>query len=134
MPYLQNMTFAAFRSNALASLSLVSMMALIVLSGCSSAPRELEVRTVPTEVARPPERANVPDPQPVNLQEIDWVVLTPETIPENLEWVFIGLTPEDYERLSLNQAELLRWITEAKWRLRYYRGELPADATPPPQG
>ncbi|AKQ75792.1 hypothetical protein FDH82_gp02 [Roseobacter phage RDJL Phi 2] len=89
------------------------------------------MRTVPTEVVRPPERASVPDPQPVDLQEVDWVVLTPDTVPEDLEWVFIGLTPEDYERLSLNQAELLRWITEARWRLRYYRGELPADATPP---
>lgn len=90
------------------------------------------MRTVPTEVERPPERSNVPDPNPVDLQEVDWVVLTPDTVPPaDTEWVFIGLTPEDYERLSLNQAELLRWITEARWRLRYYRGELPASATPP---
>lgn len=89
------------------------------------------MRTVPTEVERPPERTSIPDPQPVDLQEVDWRVLTPDTIPEDLGWAFIALTPEDYERLSLNQAELLRWITEARWRLRYYRGELPATATPP---
>lgn len=90
------------------------------------------MRTVPTEVERPPEIAPIPNPNPVDLQEIDWVILTPDTAPlAGTEWVFIALTPDDYERLSLNQAELLRWILEAQWRLKYYRGELPATATLP---
>lgn len=89
------------------------------------------MRTVQTEVGLPPERPNIPNPDPVDLQEVDWVVLTPDTVPTEEEWVLIGLSPEDYERLSLNQAELLRWITEARWRLRYYRGELPSTAMPP---
>lgn len=103
-----------------------------MLTGCSSAPQALEVLTVETPVELPPERPNVPDPSPVILQDIDWVVVTPQTVPPmDIEWVFFALSPEDYELLALNQAELIRWISEAKWRLMYYRGELPLSATPP---
>lgn len=52
-----------------------------------------------------------------------WKVLTPETLPEGDEWVYFGLSVRDYEALSLNQADVLRWVQEAVWRLRYYSGE-----------
>mgnify|MGYP000580646553 CR=1 FL=1 len=83
----------------------------------------LDVRTVPTTISEPDAIPNVPNPDPVRLSELEWKVLTPSTIPEG-EWVYIALTPQQYEVLSQNQAELLRWITEAAWRLKYYRGEL----------
>lgn len=38
------------------------------------------------------------------------------------DFVFIALTPRDYENLAINNAEALRWVKEAKWRLDYYRG------------
>ncbi|KFH18444.1 hypothetical protein IB60_17210 [Brucella abortus LMN1] len=94
-------------------------------------PRELQVRTAPIEVARPDPRPSLPDPRPVQQREVTWRVLTPDDLPDGPGWVFFGLTPDEYEDLALNQAELLRFITEAKWRLRYYRGELPPGATPP---
>ena len=50
---------------------------------------------------------------------IKWVVVTPENIPQS-DFVFIALTPREYEKLSQNQAELRRWIEEAMWRLEYY--------------
>ena len=40
------------------------------------------------------------------------------------DFVFFALTPQDYENLSTNFADVTRWITEAMWRLNYYRGEV----------
>ena len=53
-----------------------------------------------------------------------WVVITPETLAEHTAepgWVFIALTPKQYENLSKNTAETLRWITEAANQLEHYR-------------
>jgi hypothetical protein len=59
---------------------------------------------------------------------VKWVVLTPEIKP-NPAAVYFALTPEQYERLALNMSRIKRWMEEAAWRLKYYRGELPdADA------
>jgi hypothetical protein len=63
----------------------------------------------------------LPDPAPVNLKDIKWVVISNKKLPTAEEWVYISLTPKEYEELAQNQAELLRWIKEAKWRLEHYR-------------
>ena len=88
---------------------------------------------------RPPEIIALPLPQPIQMLSFKgdpFTILTPETIPineryedqredifEDMEWVFFGVTPSNYEVLSKNQAEVLRWITEAMWRLLYYSNE-----------
>lgn len=84
----------------------------------------MEVQTVPIEVPRPPERPTLPAPLPVSLLPVDWVVVTSDSLPPGDGWVIIGLTPAQYEALSLNMAELLRWAQEAGYQIRYYRGEL----------
>ncbi len=77
---------------------------------------------------RPPEHPPLPDPRPIHQREgISWRVLTPTTLPEGDDWVFFGVTPQDYEDMSLNQADILRFVEEAKWRLRYYTGKLGPD-------
>lgn len=93
-------------------------------------PTPTEIRTVEIEVERPVPRPPVPRPQPVDLSDIDWIVITPETLPEGDAWVIFGISPEDYERLSGNTAELLRWIREAGWRLDYYEGKITATQIP----
>lgn len=37
--------------------------------------------------------------------------------------VYFVLSPGDYENLSLNMAEILRWNREVVWQLEYYRRE-----------
>jgi len=59
--------------------------------------------------------------------------MTPETLPEDDDWVFFAVTPQDYESLSLNYADFLRWAQEAQWRFDYYRGELDSQQPPPEQ-
>lgn len=73
---------------------------------------------------RPDLTPPLPDPAPLELRPVDWAVVTAETLPQGEGWVLMGLTPEQYENLSLNTAEMLRYVREAKWRLRYYRGEV----------
>ena len=94
------------------------MAALLVLGGCSSTPvHEVEVATldVPLPESRPP----IPDPEPIQVLPLKWVVITPDRLPEG-RYVFFALTPREYENLSANMAEFLRWIKEARWRLDYY--------------
>ena len=71
----------------------------------------------------PPVRPNLPDPRPVDLSTFEFKVLTEKTLPTEPGWVYYGITPEAYETMSRNTAELLRWIQEADWRLQYYKGE-----------
>ena len=91
------------------------------------------MRAVAEQIERAPERPPLPNPKPIEQRDFSWVVITPDRLPEGDDWVFFGLTPRDYESLSLNTADTLRWVREAMWRLRYYRGELPANTTPPDQ-
>lgn len=87
------------------------------------------MKTTEIQVDRPTSLPNLPNPEPLKLRPFDWQVITPETVPEGDDWVFLAITPRDYETLSLNTAELMRFIREAMWRLRYYRGELPQEKT-----
>lgn len=133
MTYSLSTTSQSSRAGSRASLRVASILALGLLSACSSVPQALKVLTAPVEIEKPAERPPLPNPKPIAQREVEWVVLTPDTLPEGTGWVFFAITPRDYEDASLNQAEVLRFVREATWRLRYYRGELPANATPPDQ-
>lgn len=105
-------------------LSALSIAGLLALTGCLSAPPREVLTATPIEVERPPERPVIPNPDPIRLRDVQWRVITPETLPEGEDWVFYAVDAEGYEDLSLNNAETTRWVIEASYRLRYYRGEL----------
>lgn len=46
---------------------------------------------------------------------VEWTVLETE------DGLLIGLTTRQFENLTENLAELLRWMRETRWRLDYYR-------------
>src|SRR3546814_66691 len=110
------------RSRSRALLSAVSMTALLTFSGCSSLP-QLDIRTAPVDAPRPAALPNIPNPKPIETALVEWVVLTPERLPTEDGWVYYGLTPEQYETLARNMAEILRGVRAAQWRLEYSRGE-----------
>lgn len=83
----------------------------------------MDVQTIPVEVERPAPRPVLPDPKPIDQAPFEWEVITPERLPEGERWVRYSLTVRDYETLARNIADILRWVKEAEWRLRYYRGE-----------
>lgn len=69
--------------------------------------------------------AVLPTPTPVKLHNINWEVIV---IPDGEDTkVYFAISPGDYENLSLNMAEILRWNREMKWQLRYYIKEVSTD-------
>ena len=100
-----------------------------VVSGCSlfqprTAPVEVKTITLPAPMYHPPM------PLEVNLQDIKWRVLTPEVMEEYLQLVkegkapaepYYALSTQGYESLSMNMAELKRYVTNVLAIIEYYR-------------
>ena len=66
-----------------------------------------------------PTKQTLPNPEPVQQLPVTWIVLTPKTPPSG-DYVWIAISPRDYENLSRNEADIIRWIKEAGFRLEYY--------------
>jgi len=45
--------------------------------------------------------------------------------------VFFGITPKQYENMSLNTVEIDRFMKEALWLFRYYRGGITSEYDAP---
>lgn len=79
------------------------------------------------EVERTP--LNLPDPDPFQGREVEWVVITSENAQEiwaeleknNTDMVLFGLTDEGYESLALNMAEIRNIINEYRIILVKYK-------------
>lgn len=65
------------------------------------------------DLAKPAEKPALPRPAELSLGDVSWTV-TPEGK--------FCLDARGYEQLSRNNAEVLRWISEASWQIDYYRG------------
>lgn len=71
-------------------------------------------------------------PKPLNLHDIEWYVVTPENIDEFLKRfeneagtsVFFAISVTDYENMSLNVAELKRYINQQKAIIIYYEDSI----------
>ena len=98
----------------------------LLVSSCASWPKltQIEVQTV--EVER-----NIPiqnRPQQLNLSDITWYVVTKENFEEfkkryekeNGMFLFYVISVRDYETLSLNMAEIKRYIEQQKQIIIYY--------------
>ncbi len=109
------------------SAALVAM--LWGVSACSLLPDKPERLVVDSIVASLPDtpHTNLPLPSGVALLPVKWTVLSSKIGDKQFacqgDFVYIALTPPYYENLSRNNAELLRWVTEAAWQLRYYQAQ-----------
>jgi len=86
----------------------------ILLTGCGASynPPPIHLDTVTAE--RPDPRPPLPDPNPIEVTNVDWTVI------ETPEGPMLVLDQRQFENLSNNLAEILRWVREAAWRLHYY--------------
>ena len=102
----------------------------LIVSSCASWPKltQIEVQTV--EVER-----NIPiqnRPRQLNLSDITWYVVTKENFEEfkkryekeNGMFLFYVISVRDYETLSLNMAEIKRYIEQQKQIIIYYEKAL----------
>ena len=86
---------------------------LTLISGCSSV-KDLQIFT--KEVERTP--LNLDAPKPLSMNKLDWIIITEENYKEvfdklrkeNKSAVLFGLTDDGYETLSLNFAQVRKYI------------------------
>ena len=100
------------------------LLLLILISGCSLIPNQVEVQTKFVE-------RNIPiqgHPKGVTLYPVTFYAVTEENFEEfktkfkeeNADFVFFALSVPDYENLSLNVGELKRYIDQQKTIIVYY--------------
>lgn len=98
---------------------------LIGLSACSST-SSIEVSTKPIDI----EVAKTADPEAVQMLPVKFRVVTKDTLDsfiselaktQNGVPVFIAITVKDYENLTLNFADLRRYIEQQQSVIVYYR-------------
>lgn len=110
---------------------IASLMALTV-SGCASwfsddqprPPVEIVTREIPQRIYQPPA------PNPLQLEDVEWFVITEENFEEQLGrlqelqgggWVIFAITPQDYENMAYNFQEMRRYIRQQGEIIIYYR-------------
>lgn len=108
---------------------LISIALAVFVSSCSMIPSQTRPVEVVT-IAEPMPMYHPPLPLEVQLVDVDWSVLTPELMAEYLQRVEAGeaprsayyaLTTKEYENLSMNMAELKRYLKDTMHIIEFYR-------------
>ena len=102
---------------------------LFYFTACSALPTQPKPVEVIT-VAEPSPMYHPPLPIELSMADIDWEILTPQIMEEYLsdletgsapETAYYSLTTKDYENLSMNMAEIKRYIKETLHIIKFYR-------------
>jgi len=102
-------------------LTFIAIFSLALLAACSST-KKVEVDTImQDQIIVEPD-----DPRSVTMRNIHWIVLTPENIMDliNTDMVLFAITVDDYEDLSLNMADIIRYIKQQKEIIIFYKRQL----------
>lgn len=101
----------------------------ILMTGCSMIPTQTRPVEVVTIAERPP-MYHPPLPLELQLVDIDWEVMTPELMEQYLKDIeegnaprkaYYSLSSKDYENLSMNMAEITRYLKETLGIIEFYR-------------
>lgn len=99
------------------------------MTGCSMIPTQTKPVEVVTIAERPP-MYHPPLPLELQLVDIDWEVMTPELMEQYLKDIeegnaprkaYYSLSSKDYENLSMNMAEITRYLKETLGIIEFYR-------------
>lgn len=104
---------------------LMILVVLLILTACDKEP---VVETVVQTVTVTPDIPIQSRPKPVNLRPIEFYVVTEDNFEDfkkrflaaGNEFVFVAISIDDYEDLSLNVAELQRYIEQQGSLIIYY--------------
>lgn len=104
--------------------TIIATALVLALSGCSTI-EPLEVFSRPIEKTP----LNLNDPEKIELDDVKWRVITEQNAKEifkklkdkNIDPVLIGLTDNDYEKLSLNMNKIRNYIIQYQYILKEYR-------------
>ena len=111
---------------------------VLLLTACASTPEQTVDQIDITKVIEPVEVLHPPLPQSITWEHYEITVLTPEIMRDLLkkydagklterDLVFAAVTPDGFEHLSLDIAELTRYIKDQKAVIMYYRETIPKD-------
>ena len=108
-------------------------LAVLFLVGCSSTPEIKEIAITSTAIEKLP--LSITNPQPLELQKVEWIIVTEKNIEEvwqllkdkNEGVALFALRHGDYERLALNikdiRAQLGEYIVILKQYREYYESD-----------
>ena len=116
------------------TLKLLPLLLVVASSGCSligKNPYTPEVKAVEVvNITKPAAVYNHPLPNRINTIPVEWRVLTPTIMDEYLTDlkegnaptnVYYGVSPAGYENLSINMAEIKRYIRQVLSIVTYYK-------------
>ena len=103
------------------------MIGVLLLAGCASKPTIKQIEVTTTAIEKLP--LSLPSPAPLELQEVEWMIVTEENIEEacalltskNEGVALFALRHGDYERLALNIKEIRALLGEYIVILKKYR-------------
>ena len=102
---------------------------VLVASGCSLMGERVKPVSV-TTIAKQQPMYHPPLPMEVQMDPVDWEILTPDSMQlylDNLKKgeaprrAFYSLSSKEYEHLSMDMADITRYITEILGIIRFYR-------------
>ena len=99
---------------------------ILLLTGCSiGGERKVKIFSV----EEPRAKLNLPDPMPLSLEDIRWIIITSANAEEvfkkleeaGIDPVLFGLTDKDYELLAKNFAQIRQKLQETNNLLDEYK-------------
>ena len=105
---------------------LVFGLTVILLSSCAAGVKVIDTNTI--EKKREP--LALEDPKPLELQDIDWIIITKDNADEvfekikndkNGDYALFALTDNGYEKLALNFADIRNKIAEQRQIILSYK-------------
>ena len=104
----------------------ILVLLVLALTGCSIG-GEKKIKIFAVE--EPRQKLNLPDPMPLTLEDIRWIIITSENAQEvfkkleeaGIDPVLFGLTDKDYELLAKNFAQIRQKLQETNNLLEEYK-------------
>jgi hypothetical protein len=99
---------------------------ILLLTGCGiGGEKRIKLFTV----EEPSQKLNLPDPMPLTLEDIRWIIITSENAEQvfkkleeaGIDPVLFGLTDKDYELLAKNFAQIRQKLQETNNLLDEYK-------------
>ena len=105
---------------------LVFGLAMLLLSSCAGAVKEISS----FKIEKKREPLAIQDPAPLQLQDVDWIIITKENAEEvfekvkndkNGDYALFALTDTGYEKLALNFADIRNKLAEQRQIILSYK-------------
>ena len=110
--------------NKMKNIILLSLLA-VFLTSCGSSVQEIQVTTV--EVSKTP--LNLANPDPLKLQDVEWIIITKDNANEIFEriksaggeYALFAVEDTGYEKLQINFTDIRNKLAEQRQLLLAYR-------------